>query len=111
MDVALKRVKADSFFFSQSVVSIDLYFRTNGKLITSCTASVVQSFTQELLTKPPQELHQSDQLKDITFGDPTFDKPGKVDILLGIPITNTLFSGEIKCSYVTRFGKIRLNAA
>ena len=56
-------------------------------------ALVVESITGDLPSGPLPGLRELPYIKDLRLADPTFDKPGRVDLLLGVDMLPHLLSG------------------
>ena len=56
-------------------------------------ALVVESITGDLPSGPLPGLRELPYIKDLRLADPTFDKPGRVDLLLGVDTLPHLLSG------------------
>ena len=80
----------------------------------SVTAAIVPTVTCDLPLQGATGMKDLDRLKDIPLADPDFDKPGKIDLLIGCDILLTIIlnkytrNGEPTMPSVTKtiFGRV-----
>ena len=61
-------------------------------------ALVVESITGDLPSGPLPAVQEQPYLQGLKLADPTFDKPGRVDLLLGVDSLPLLMGGSITYS-------------
>ena len=81
---------------SSHAVNVDLLHVHSKETALSLHALVVSKITCDLPLQGVTFVHQLPHLKDLTLADSTFDKPGRIDLLLGCNILHDVLSQEVR---------------